>query len=423
MLFSDRRSGKTTRHLLGSILGIAISLVPLITVIEVSGGMIEGITRRFIEIGSYHLQIRSYSPIDEEQEKLLLDTLQSDAAVVNIHPLVFGEGLVYSKSGKTGVSVRSLEENYYQSDPQVRKYLTLEAGSFELGNPQDALLSAEVAAKLEVSTGDQVRLLTARAFPGRAPVLRPTNFTVRGIFSTGYYELDALSMYIPIATGRVLFTEAGSYVVGIKLKDPYGDIDKYARRLTEKIGPEWRVHTWYSLERPMIESFATTRTLLIFVMAMIVAVAAVNISSSMLMLVIEKEPEIAMLKSMGISSRLLTHSFLFTGFFIGLSAVLLGLGIGLPAAVHINEMIQGIEKILNIGLQTAARVLKPFGGGIEREVALFDESYYLETIPIRIEFLEVLLTAMGTILAATAAAFFPARRAGTLKPLTILRKH
>lgn len=423
MLFSARSSRKTTRHLIGSILGIALSLVPLITVIEVSGGMIEGITRRFIEIGSYHLQIKSYSPLEEGEKSRLLEVLESEEEVVCIHPVIFGEGLLYSTEGKTGVTVRSLDNNYYRSDPQIQKYLTIEDGEFDLSDSQDALLSAEVAAKLKVGVGDRVRLLTARAMPGRSPVLRPTNFTVRGIFSTGYYELDALSLYIPIGVGRILFNEPGSYVVGVKVAEPYGKIDHLAYRISEKAGRDWMIYTWYSLERPMLDSFTTTRNLLIFVMALIVAVAAVNISSSMIMLVIEKEPEIAMLKSMGVSPGLITRSFLFTGFFIGLSAVIIGLGMGMAVAVNINEVIDGIEQVTNLVLRLWIHLRAPFGAVGVEEFSLFDESYYLETIPIRLEFPEILLTALGTLLVASAAAYFPARRAGNLKPLEILRKH
>jgi len=423
MLFRSHSSRKTTKHLIGAVLGIGFSIVPLITVLEVSGGMIEGITRRFIEIGSYHLQIKSYSPGTREEIESVLDTAAGFPQVIRSFPVIFGEGLVYSSSEKTGVSVRSLPEDYYSGDDTLREYLTVESGEFLLRGPDDAMLSREVADALKVKTGDRIRLLTAKAMPGRAPILRPTVFTVRGIFSTGYYELDSLSMYIPLDTGEVLFDEPGTAVVGVKVKDPYRGIEAFADKLAGELPDGWFVYTWYNLERPMLESFNTTRNLLIFIMVLIVVVAAVNISSSMIMLVIEKEPEIAMLKSMGVPSERITSAFVCTGFFIGITAVIFGLTLGLMTAVNINELIGGIEAIFSSLIKIYSAALKPLGAEVSGAVQIFDRSYYLETIPIRLSLADVCGTAMGTLLIVSAAAYLPARRAGSLKPLAILRKH
>lgn len=423
MLFGSRASHKTTKHLIGAILGIGLSLVPLITVIQVSGGMIEGITRRFIEIGSYHLQVKSYSPLEESARTEALRRIAATEGVERAFPVVFGEGLVYSPAGKTGVSVRSLPADYYRNDPGISEYLSIEAGSFQLESRQDAMLSAQVAEQLSVKVGDRIRLLTAKPMPGRAPILRPTFFTVKGIFSTGYYELDALSMYIPLATGRVLFNEPGSFTIGVKISNPYQNAGAIAQELLQGLSNDWYVYTWYSLERPMLDSFRTTRNLLIFVMVLIVLVATVNISSSMIMLVLEKEPEIAMLKSVGVTPGTITKSFLYTGIWLGTVATVVGISVGLLAAVNINALLTGLEHSLNSLNQLWRVLFAPlYEGEIER-IKVFDESFYLETIPIRLRFIEVFLTGAGAMLASTLAAYFPARRAGKIKPLEILRKH
>ncbi len=423
MLFGARTSNKTTKHLIGAILGIGLSLVPLITVIEVSGGMIEGITRRFIEIGSYHLQVKTYSPVEEQEHKKAEQIIAEINGVTHVFPVVFGEGLVYSPNGKTGVSVRSLPEDYYSADKGVQEYLSIEAGEFHLKTKKDALLSAQVAEKLNVTVGDRIRLLTARAVPGRAPILRPSFFKVKGIFSTGYYELDALSMYIPLATGKVLFNEPGSYTIGVKLEKPYQNTGEIAQTLLKNLSNDWYVYTWYNLERPMLDSFRTTRNLLIFVMALIVLVATVNISSSMIMLVIEKEPEIAMLKSVGVAPGIITKSFLYTGIWLGTVATIIGVSTGLVAAVNINSLLAGLERVLNSGYALIEGLLSPVMEFENEHIKVFDESFYLEKIPIRIKYIEIFLTGAGAMCAAALAAYFPARRAGKIKPLEIMRKH
>ena len=421
-LFGARTGGKVTRHLIGAVLGVGFSLIPLIVVMEVSGGMIEGITRRFIEIGSYHLQMKNFSDYPESAMDETLSRVREVEGVRRAYEVVFGEGLVYSKEGRTGVSLRGLPEDYYEEDGMVRKFLSFSDGSFSLEGGRSALLSEEVARKLDVGAGDTIKLLTAKTMPGRAPVLRPSTFVVEGVFSTGYYELDALSLYIRADKAKQLFAEPSDRVIAVKTDDPYGGIEKLAAKLRSAVSADWYVFTWYSLEKPMLESFKTTRNLLIFIMIIIVVVASFNISSSMIMLVLEKEPEIAILKSTGTHPRDIVRSFLSTGFFIGLSGMILGISIGLMMAVNINGLIEGIESIIN---GAAALIRAPFAAGeLSAEgITVFDENYYLEEIPIRIRFFEVFGAGAFTMLVALSASYFPAKRAGKVRPLDILRKH
>ncbi|HDQ13991.1 MAG TPA: ABC transporter permease [Sediminispirochaeta sp.] len=422
LLFHSRASKKTRSHIIGAILGIGASLIPLIVVIQVSGGMIEGISRRFLEIGSYHVQLRSFTELEEEELNYAAETLKNHPRVKHVFPVIFGEGLLYSEAGKTGVSIRSLPADIYEEDEGLRRYLDIEEGAFRLDEANQAMLSRELADRLGVSIGDRVRLLTARPVPGRAPILRPSIFNVQGIFSTGYYELDSLSMYIPVDTGRVLFHESGGVVLGVKVERPFENIETLAAELRDSLPPFWQIYSWFNLERPMLESFYTTRNLLVFVMFLIVAVAAVNISSSMIMLVIEKEPEIAMLKSMGTSPRLIVLSFLHTGLFIGLAATIMGLALGLLAAVNINELIGALETAINMVYALVSRIIAPTAGGAE-ELSIFDQSYYLEEIPIRIRFVEIFYTALSSLSLSALAAYIPARKAGRIRPYEILRKH
>ncbi len=421
-LFGSRTGGKVTRHLIGAVLGVGFSLIPLIVVMEVSGGMIEGITRRFIEIGSYHLQLKNYSDFPDEAMEETLSRVREIDEVERAYEVVFGEGLVYSPTGRTGVSIRGLPEDYYRSDPMIREFLSFSDGSFDLGDGRDALISSEVARKLGVEVGDKVKLLTAKTMPGRKPILRPSTFTVRGVFSTGYYELDALSLYIRADKAERLFTEPSDRVVAVKTVNPYGQIERIASRIRSTVSADWYVFTWYGLEKPMLESFRTTRNLLIFIMIIIVIVASFNISSSMIMLVLEKEPEIAILKSTGVHPRDIVRAFMATGFFIGLSGMLIGLAVGLTVAVNINGVIEGIETLINIGAAFGRSMLGAETSG-SAGITVFNENYYLEEIPIRLRLYEVFAAGAFTLLVALVATYLPARRAGKVRPLDILRKH
>jgi lipoprotein-releasing system permease protein len=148
-------------------------------------------------------------------------------------------------------------------------------------------------------------------------------------------------------------------------------------------------------------------------MALIVIVAAVNVSSATSMLVIERQRDIAVLKAAGASPRGIETVFLWGSFLTGTLGALAGIGAGLLLGRFINEAIRGLEKLLSFfsGL---------FRGG---EVRLLDPGYYLETIPVIIDWTMVFLIGLFTILCSVAASWIPARRAGKLKPLDLLRKY
>jgi lipoprotein-releasing system permease protein len=199
----------------------------------------------------------------------------------------------------------------------------------------------------------------------------------------------------------------------VKIDEPYRDADPMARSLANFLGPGYRVYTWKTVQQAQYRSYESTRQLLLFIMALVVIVAAVNVSSATSMLVIERQRDIAVLKTAGASPRGTTGIFLWGSFLTGLILGILGIALGLLIGSFINPLIRGLETILGL-LST------PFGG---KGVTILDPEYYLETIPIVIDWKSVLFIGLFTILCSILASWLPARRAGKLKPLEIMRKY
>ncbi|HUZ16837.1 MAG TPA: FtsX-like permease family protein [Spirochaetia bacterium] len=422
--FWSGEDGKRVSQLRGAVIGIALSLVPLVVVLEVANGMIEGITARYVEIGTFHLQVKSFNSLSAEELDSAAREVRSVKGVVGAFPIYSGLGLAYSSAGRTGVAVRALPSDLYSLDTGFRKYMTVTSGSFDLGGLNSVLLSDPVAAKLHAKVGDEIRLLTAKSLPGGGFILRPTLLVVRGTFTTGYNELDSLSIYVSQAMGSRLFTDPGSAFIGVTVNDPYGNLSAVSWNIKQRMSGEWYVYTWYDIEKPMYKTFETTKNLLLFIMVLIVIVASVNISSSLVMLVIEKRSEIAILKGLGGSPRGISRSFVFAGFIIGVSGTALGLLLGLLAAVNINQVISGIQLAINGAIDLWRLLLSPFTHAeMPSHITLLSSSYYLSTIPIRIDWPEIAIVGMVTVTLATAAAWFPARQASQIKPLEILRRY
>lgn len=411
------------KRLMGAVLGVFLSLVPLIVVIEVANGMIEGITSRFIEIGTYHLQTKSYGNEGEGDYTEVVERLRSTDGISSAFPFIDGIGLAYAKNDHTGVSIRALPQRIYDHDPSFKKYLGFLEGEFNLRDKDAILLSREIAERLNIRCGDTVKLMTAKVFPGRPAILRPNSFTVTGIFTTGYHELDSLTVYIPFERGLLLFQEDKNLSVGIKVDNPYNDLRQKVSTVRKAVPPGWYVFTWYELEKSMYRSFETTRSLLIFIMVLIVAVASVNISSTLVMIVIERQQEIAILKCTGTSPSQIQTSFIVTGAVIGAIGTVLGITAGLLISIHINETIDFIETLLTWGGIIINRLLYPFSNTASTQIEILDPTFYLEEIPVHIKVVELLATGTLAILLSTIASYFPAKKAGNIRPLEILRKH
>lgn len=437
-LFGAERTPRITRRIRGGVVGVGLSLVPLIVVLQVADGMIAGITSRFIEAGSSHITaIAREDPGDEEVEATIA-ALAALPGVALATPERQGLGLAAIGETRTAVTIRAVEPDLYERDAGLRDYLEIRAGSWQLDS-RGILLGEYVARELGAVVGDEVRILTARSLSGGRVLPRTRAFTVRGIVSSGYADLDRLWVFLPFAEGsRLLPPETSRLQIGLKIDSPLAlpnplftprsadaaaRAESVLRRAREVAGTSFRVVTWFESERAQYMSFRTTKDLLVFIMVLIVVVAAVNISSTLVMLVLEKQEEIAILKSCGASPGGIVLAFVVAGFVLGVLGTLLGVAVGLLLAVNVNELLAAIEWTINAGVRLADAVAGLVSQVDLPPIELLSGEYYIQQIPITIRLSDVMLVTSLTILLASAAAWFPARRAGRIRPLEVLRRH
>jgi lipoprotein-releasing system permease protein len=427
ILFLSRRMLRgragTGRYLRGAVLGIAVSLVPLVVVMEVSTGMIEGITARLLEVGTYHLQV----PLTPEITSRRLDELA--AAVRNVPDVVaamperIGTAMIVSARGASGASIRFVPPELFSLDKGFASYVVLREGDTGLDRPDTVLVSSAMAAGLGVKAGDRVNILTTWEENLAGPP-RLTPVRVAGVYDTGYQELDATLAYASLALAdRILSPRAARAMIGVKVRDPFGDLSTVSRRVAVAAG-DARVATWREIEYARLSSFRTTKALLLFIMALIVVVACVNVSSTVLMILFERRHDLGILKSVGAGPRALSLSFLLAGFSTGLAGTVAGIAAGLLVAVNINEVIAGIEWTVNRALDLASLIQSTFSPSAHPFGAftLFNSAYYLKSIPVRINAVEVVAAAAAALVLSALAAYVPAARAARTRPLEILRR-
>ena len=329
--------------------------------------------------------------------------------------------MAFTGNSETAVTIRGLDPDLYLEDNNFSRYLDILEGRFDLTGEDFAMIGSETARKLNLHPGDEIKLLTGKTLSTGKFIPKISRFTVSGIFSTGYQDLDRMWVFIPYNRSlRILQDNQSKTIIGIKTDNPYGDLTSLGESLSSSLDGRWGIYNWKTLNRSQQSNFETTRTLLIFIMVLIVLVAVMNISSSMVMLVMENEQAIGIQKSMGLLPRTLSIQYLVTAGMAGAAGSLGGIAAGCFISLYLNQILRFMESCLNGFLHLFQYILnRPAGGQVE----LLNRAYYLDEIPVEIHFPVILIIFLLTVLLSMGASYIPARKAARIKPLDILRKH
>jgi lipoprotein-releasing system permease protein len=380
--------------------------------------MIRGITDRFIELGTGHLQIwprpqlrdgfePDASPLDTAAE-----TVRQTDGVTGVWREIDGPGLILSTAGKTGASIRAIDPSFWQ-DEGSRRFLAVISGEAVIEADNDILLGQDLARDTGAAPGGTVRLMTLRITDDGRTIPRTTIFKVRGIVSSGYHELDANWCIIGYGAGsRIMSRDVSQNFLVVKTASPYDRVDETAFAIYGKLGGGFSVYSWRQLQLAQYSSYESTRQMLIFIMAIVVLVAAVNVSSAVSMLVIERQRDIAVLKSTGSGGGETSLVFLLCALLTGLAGAIPGIAAGLAIGCNVNFIIRALEAALSF----ASALLR---GG---EVKILDPGFYLQEIPVIVDWKTVIAIGLLTILCSAAASLIPSLRAGKSRPLDLLRK-
>lgn len=404
-IFSPQKKGFTNARVVGAFIGIVLSLIPMMVVMVVVDGMIDGISNRFLALGESHIKIHSYGAKKKDeiekaiQEALLLPEVKS--AIASVH----SKGIVINpvNSSKIGVEIKGFPPDLLEKDEGYKKYLEITEGEFDLSAPKKILISDAVAKELGLKINDTVQLLMIAPLRGKEVPIK-IEYTISGFFTTGYYQIDNTTVYVNFNQVFPLFSPKGVQIF-LKLQNPHKNLYRTTQDVRARVNfdDSWQVSSWETNNRMLFQNLEDTRFLIMIVMIGILIVTGFNILSTFFMIVREKENEIAILKSCGVPGRKIVLSFLFSGIFLASIATLLGIGLGIFISQFINEWIQLIENLTNFSFVSS--------------------DYYLEKIPVVINWGKVGLIAFFSILLAFIFTLFPAILSGKIKPIEVIRHH
>ena len=434
LLRNKRRKFKDT-PLFGAFIGITLSIIPLVLVLEVSDSMIFGIMNRYIETLYSHIMLRFYAESDLQKKENLKTEIDRLPGVRTSYYERSGTALLLAKTARSAVQVRALENRAFAEDTGLTKYLSLTSGgslnSDSLNSdslrPGTILLASDVAFRLQIEPGDEVALVTGArfqqgitGFSGRGRLHpKAEKFVVAGILSTGYQELDRLWAFISYPDAQKFFHRSNSeLLLHVKLDNPFdlAALEQSTRQIetlaAKVLGSPMFSHlsSWYSQAADLRQSYQFTKSIMIYIMYLIVAVGTINIAASMILLILENSAEIAIMKTFGASRTLIGTTYIWVAVLVGCIAIFFGTGLGVLFSFFINEIIAAANALLeSIGSIFASSSPK-----------LFDKSYYLEQIPVQIQALPLLAMAGFVLLLTFVCSIIPALKAASMLPLSIL---
>lgn len=425
------KNSSARRSIFGAIICIGLSIVPLVVVMSISNGLIDGMTERIIGLSSSHIQsfISSRCPevaTAEEFCKYAEEYKADIDGLVDAYPQVSISALVAGKAERKGGELRAVQRDIFARNKDFKKLFTVVDGSVEdfiNGNGRDAIIGQKMASDLKLKPGDTFRIITTKINNGKiSPKL--TSFKVRAVITSGYQELDELWIFLPIEVAYSSFSlNNASYSIMFETEDPNSpQVVRIQHEIQMIAGRYANVFRWDQIHTAEFENFSSSKVMLVFIMMLIVLVASINISSAIVMLVMERQKEIAILKSLGATPSGITLSFLITGLACGAGGVIIGLPLGLLCSVNANQIL----KILEIIVNWFAKIGYFFRGIPLSEVTqikLMDPAYYLQEIPLNIPFKQLFLVVAATLILSLIVSLIPSAKAGKEKPLDILRKN
>jgi lipoprotein-releasing system permease protein len=384
---------------LTSMLGIALGVTALITVLSVMNGFQQELRERILSMTS-HASISSSTGVLRDWEGVIRAASRYPH-VVGTAPYISGQAMLIHRGQVHGTYLRGVLP---EQEPQVSEipaymqtgHLTdLVPGEFRI------LLGKELARALDVFPGQKITVVTPQASVTPAGILpRLKRFTVVGVFRVGMHEYDSAMALIHMQDAARLF-QMGTAVSGVRLKLDDIFAAPYIVRQIQLPGNHWIVD-WTQQHANFFRAVKIEKTMMFIILMLIVAVAAFNIVSTLVMMVTDKEADIAILRTLGATPRSVMMIFIVQGALIGLLGTLLGLAGGVSLAMNIETLVPKLEALLGTDFFP-------------------EDVYYISELPSKVQWSDVTVICGISLILAILATLYPALRAARTQPAEALR--
>lgn len=384
-----------------SMLGVALGVAALITVLSVMNGFEKELRERILGMTSHAIVTGAGGTLTDWQS--LEQRLQGFPRVEDSAPFVEGQAMVNQGNRVRGTMVRGVDPSLEPKvstigEKMIQGELTdLQAGGYGI------ILGKDLATSMGVGKGDRITLITPHVSPTPAGVIpRLKRLDVVGVFEIGMYEYDSALAIMHLEDAATLFRIPGK-VSGLRLKleDLY-QAPQITRELLVSLPPEYRAADWTYQHANFFRALKTEKTVMFVILMLIVAVAAFNIVSTLVMMVTDKQADIAILRTLGMSPRGIMGIFMVQGVVIGLIGTILGVIGGVALALNISSIIAWVETVLGYQFMPA-------------------DVYYISDLPSRLDWNDVTVIGITAFILSILSTIYPSWRASKVRPAEALR--
>jgi len=384
-----------------SMIGITLGVIVLITVLSVMNGFHKEVRERILGMAS-HAEIRALGGELNDWRNALAQARQHPE-VVGAAPFVEAQAMLSLSSNVSGALIRGIDPAMEPAVVDVGEHMVagrlddLQAGEYRI------ILGQELANVLGARVGDKLTLLVPQTIVtpmGSMP--RMKRFTVSGIFEVGMGEYDrGVAMVHMADAAKLLRMDDGVSGVRLKLVDLFR-AREVSHELAGRFDGLFRVLNWTDYHRNFFTALDTEKRMMGLLLFFIVVIAAFNIVATLVMAVVDKQSDIAILKTFGASPGQIRNIFIIQGSVIGLVGTLIGVVLGVTLALNIEHVVGAIETLFGV------RFIDP-------------SIYYIARLPSDLQWSDVIMVTAGSFLLTILMTLYPAHQAYKVQPAEALR--
>tara|TARA_B100000700_G_scaffold290737_1_gene349073 strand:- start:853 stop:2088 length:1236 start_codon:yes stop_codon:yes gene_type:complete len=380
-----------------SFTGIALGVAILIIVMSVMNGFRTELINKILGFNP-HIIVKPYNKKIDKDSLKNLNQFKKD---ISRTAFTFsGQAILINSNTTTGILVRSYTNDEIGKIDLIKNGII--DGSIDDLNFNTISIGKELAISSNLILGDNVTLMSTSNLQtpfGNLPL--QDKFTITSVFSTGLAEFDQNVIFMPFKNADSLFELTDEDIeLEIFLKNP--NKVGLIKEEIQKIFSDHYVYSWADLNKSFFGALKVERNVMFIILTLIIIVAAFNIISGLTILVKNKTKEIAILRTLGVSTSSIAKIFFITGFTIGLMATITGVIIGVLFSYYIEELRILLTTLFNISLFP-------------------EEIYFLSQMPSEINLGYILVISLFSLLITFLATIFPSLTAARLDPVKALK--
>jgi lipoprotein-releasing system permease protein len=386
---------------LASMLGITIGVIVLITVLSIMNGFEKELRERILGMVAHITVTGSNGQLPDWDLHQL--ALQTEEGVAGAAPFIEQQVMLSANNEVRGVQIQGILPDYQDQVSDVSQHI-VDGGMDNLTSRGYGIaIGVDLATSLGVFVGDKITVITPKAKITPAGVIpRMKRFTVMAVYKMNIRDYDSSTAFIHMDDADRLF-KSRKYVTGIRLKlNNLFDAQRIAYDLQQRLGDRFEVADWGKDNKTFFKAIKMEKIMMFFVLLLIVIVAIFNLVSSLVMVVNEKQADIAILRTLGMSARQVKNVFMIQGSIIGILGTVVGVILGVLFASNLDVIIPAFESLIG-------RKIFP------------EDIFFISTIPSDLQINDVWMVLVSTLVLAVLATIYPATRAASVQPADSLR--